>query len=190
MCGYSVYIRMVLHHISWWFNSICLMQGHHADTLIMQLRCRSYRVSAPARDCGGTSLHPIRQLWRITRHQQQAQPWHKRHLESHHAEGIPVAQRWAGTQLLNFCSMIFVLILTLLPTKSAAKLSVLGWVKLCEESLAIVEGRNVARCQLLHRGLSGKAVPAKLQTPTLWKLHAWTTQSCSILFLIDVFVIH
>ena len=24
------------------------------------------------------------------------------HLESHHAEGIPVAQRWAGTQLLNF----------------------------------------------------------------------------------------
>ena len=67
----------------------------------------------------------------------------------------------------QFFAMIFALILTLLPTISAVKLSVLGWVKLCEESLAIVEGRNVARCQLLHRGLSGKAVPAKLQTPTL-----------------------
>ena len=44
--------------ISWWFNSICLMQGHHADTLILQLRCRFCHVSAPARDCGGTSLHP------------------------------------------------------------------------------------------------------------------------------------
>ena len=99
-----------------WFNSICLMQGHHADTLIMQLRCRSYRVSAPARDCGGTSLHPARQLM-------------KDHTTSttgtsitQKAPGKPSCRRDPSSPKVGrhpapqFFAMIFALILTLLPT--------------------------------------------------------------------------
>mmetsp|Transcript_76795 Transcript_76795/g.120951 ORF Transcript_76795/g.120951 Transcript_76795/m.120951 type:complete len:279 (-) Transcript_76795:153-989(-) len=54
-------------------------------------------------------------------------------LESHHAKGIPVAQRRAGTKLLRR-------------------------IELGEEALAIVEGRDVSRSELFNRRLSCEAI--------------------------------